>query len=438
MSRATTLRRRAAIAAILAVGFGVGMVLGGSATAVPGTVAAESQTDYAEAIAEKQAERAAVDKQLEEIESALEDTSAEIVAANKRLTDLGKKLPEVEAELAAAQETLEEAIREQKLAADKLASAEAEDRRISEAITADEARLTELRAILSEFARAAYRGENTTSTLTIVLGSQTTEDFVDEFAAQNTITRTQGRALAEMEQIAAVNRNRGARQEAVREYIEELKAIADHYVEVAEEARALAEEKKAEIEALVKEQNELKALLEKKKQEFLAEQEELKATDAQIKADLIELIRLQRNIDHPYGDGKWGWPSDSHVVTSQYGYRIHPIFGIRLFHSGTDLRAQCGVPIYAAADGIVEWATAKGGHGNQVMLSHGAMAGGNTPYFSSYNHLSRFNVKKGDLIFRGDVIGYSGTTGNSTACHLHFEILKNGNTINPMTILSTL
>lgn len=121
------------------------------------------------------------------------------------------------------------------------------------------------------------------------------------------------------------------------------------------------------------------------------------------------------------------------VITSPYGYRIHPIYGYRKLHAGTDFRAYCGTPIIAAASGTVQWAKSVGGFGNQILLNHGSPGG--TSLMTSYNHLESFTVSTGEWVEQGQVIGTSGTTGTSTACHLHFEAYVDGNTVDPESLL---
>lgn len=122
------------------------------------------------------------------------------------------------------------------------------------------------------------------------------------------------------------------------------------------------------------------------------------------------------------------YPVSNPVVTSPYGMRVHPITGIYKLHDGTDFRAYCGTPIRAAADGTVQWANYRGGYGNQVAISHGGKV-------TTYSHLSRFSTHSGERVARGEVIGYSGSTGYSTACHLHFMLYVDGSLRNPMNYL---
>jgi murein DD-endopeptidase MepM/ murein hydrolase activator NlpD len=114
--------------------------------------------------------------------------------------------------------------------------------------------------------------------------------------------------------------------------------------------------------------------------------------------------------------------------TSGYGLRRHPVLGYSRMHRGIDLHATYGSPIYAAADGVVEFAGRHGGHGNFVKLDHG---GG---FETGYAHMSRFAVSRGERVRRGQVIGYVGSTGLSTGPHLHFEVYRNGQTVNPETV----
>ena len=114
--------------------------------------------------------------------------------------------------------------------------------------------------------------------------------------------------------------------------------------------------------------------------------------------------------------------------TSGYGMRRHPVLGYTRMHRGIDFHAPYGSPIYAVTDGTVEFAGRHGGHGNFVKLGHG---GG---LETGYAHMSRIAVAPGERVRRGEVIGYVGSTGLSTGAHLHFEVYRNGETVNPETV----
>jgi murein DD-endopeptidase MepM/ murein hydrolase activator NlpD len=113
------------------------------------------------------------------------------------------------------------------------------------------------------------------------------------------------------------------------------------------------------------------------------------------------------------------------AVSSGFGWRVHPIYGDSRLHTGWDMNGSCGQPIVAAADGRVFFAGWKGGYGNAVMIDHG---GG---LATLYAHQSSMAVVYDQQVTTGEVIGWVGTTGTSTACHLHWEVRVNGNPVDP-------
>lgn len=113
-------------------------------------------------------------------------------------------------------------------------------------------------------------------------------------------------------------------------------------------------------------------------------------------------------------------------TASGWGYRIHPIYKIRKFHEGMDFTAPTGTEIYATGDGVIaEVKSQRRGYGNKIIINHGF------GYKTLYAHMNAFNVKVGQKVKRGDVIGYVGNTGLSTAPHLHYEVILNNKKVNP-------
>ena len=121
--------------------------------------------------------------------------------------------------------------------------------------------------------------------------------------------------------------------------------------------------------------------------------------------------------------------SSSLRISSPYGWRHHPISGRNSLHSGVDYAAPMGSKIYASADGTVERAQWTGGYGQYIVIRH------NSEYSTGYAHMSRFayNIKPGTKVKKGQLIGYVGSTGRSTGPHLHFEVIRKGKKINPLT-----
>ena len=126
-----------------------------------------------------------------------------------------------------------------------------------------------------------------------------------------------------------------------------------------------------------------------------------------------------------------GYPSKSRRITSVFGYRMHPIYHQRRFHHGIDFGGKLGLPIKATADGIVEFSGyTEGGYGNLVIIDH------DFGFKTLYGHmLKNLQVKKGDFVTKGEVIGYLGNTGLSTGPHLHYEIKYIRNILNPASFL---
>lgn len=113
-------------------------------------------------------------------------------------------------------------------------------------------------------------------------------------------------------------------------------------------------------------------------------------------------------------------------TASGWGYRFHPIYKIKQFHYGMDFTAPIGTKVYATGDGVVkDVQSIGGGYGRWIMIDHGF------DYETLYAHLSGFNVKIGDQVKRGSVIGYVGSSGTSTGPHVHYEVHKNGEPVNP-------
>lgn len=118
--------------------------------------------------------------------------------------------------------------------------------------------------------------------------------------------------------------------------------------------------------------------------------------------------------------------NDLKRTASGWGYRIHPIYKVKKFHEGMDFSAPIGTDIYATADGKVTKITKeKTGYGKRIEIDHGF------GYKTLYAHMDQFNVKRGQKVKRGDVIGYVGNTGGSTAPHLHYEVHVKGKKVNP-------
>jgi len=149
--------------------------------------------------------------------------------------------------------------------------------------------------------------------------------------------------------------------------------------------------------------------------------EELQKARQDVK-EISEYLQAEKDV---YVSTPRGYPVSGYRITSDYGRRPDPIDGKMKFHSGYDLACAQGTQIKATADGIVSHSGMTAGSGNVVVLEHGM------GFSTIYAHNKSNAVKVGDKVRRGDVIGYVGSTGRSTGPHVHYEVLKDGKTVNP-------
>ena len=235
--------------------------------------------------------------------------------------------------------------------------------------------------------------------------------------------------------------------------------IMDYDKRIVEEYKALKaqiETRKAALESDRKDKQDYADDLEQAYEEIEAQKKEYKALKAKVDSDLAlkkaeaeRMLREQDEINDEIaalsrqetaasggGGGKvysgslvWPCPSYSRI-SSQYGYRTHPISGTRKLHKGLDIAASSGNPVIAAASGTVVKSYFSSSYGNYVVISHG---GG---LMTAYAHMTRRLVSAGQTVAAGQQVGTVGSTGNSTGPHLHFEVYVGGSTTNPMNYFS--
>ena len=206
----------------------------------------------------------------------------------------------------------------------------------------------------------------------------------------------------------------------------------------AEDLQDIAEEKQKQLDELAakigKTEETLKNVKtklsdwEKKENQLNKESEDLN--------DKIKKLQKQYAKQNKYkgpSNGKFRWPVNWPNITSPYGWRVHPVYNTKKFHSGIDIGGSYGSPIMAAGAGVVIFVTTPvqghntggSGYGNYCIIDHG---GG---YTTLYGHCRSVYVKKGQHVKAGQRIAEMGSTGTSTGSHLHFEVRVNGSPVNP-------
>lgn len=145
-------------------------------------------------------------------------------------------------------------------------------------------------------------------------------------------------------------------------------------------------------------------------------------TKEELKPAIKQIIVKGDKVIPSVGYGAWYWPVPSHYVISPMGYRLDPFNRTRTLHTGADIAESCGKPIWAANNGVVTEAAYKPewGNGNYVAINH------NNGYYTLYAHMSKYIVRVGQVVAKGQLIGYVGKTGRAQGCHLHFEAWKGG------------
>ena len=253
---------------------------------------------------------------------------------------------------------------------------------------------------------------STVSYLELLLSSENFSELLINIESINEITQHDMAIIDEMTKLKTE--------------VEDAKAEIEEYRAEQEEARNIADGKRSELATKLQAKENLAKQLEKDIQNYMKVYEEARRQEEALKGSL----NYSSSSSEYLGSGRFCWPAPSYTrISSPYGYRIHPIYNTKKFHSGVDLAAPGGSNILAAENGKVISAGWNGGYGNCLVVDHG---GGIS---TLYAHASRLLVSKGAYVTKGQVIAKVGTTGNSTGNHLHFEVLINGKTTDPMAYI---
>lgn len=201
--------------------------------------------------------------------------------------------------------------------------------------------------------------------------------------------------------------------------------------QVADAARAAAADEKAQLDALAAQQQQARdAAANAEQHENSALNTAMQQHDeaeAGLQAESDRIAAQLQSAGEPSvaGNGTFIWPVQG-PISSGFGYRTDPVTGAQAYHAGLDLSVPCGTPIKAAGSGsIVSAGFNSGGYGNMTLINHG------NGMSTLYGHQSSIIVSAGQSVTQGQVIGYVGSTGKSTGCHLHFEVRVGGNPVDP-------
>lgn len=429
-------RTRRLTAALVAAAF---LILAGVAPSASADDLSHKRSQVESQIAAAQTQQAALQASIEDLSGALAQTASDLAAIQAQIPAAQQKLNDANAAFDKAQ-------REQQQIADQLTDAKNQQATLTQQISDGQAEEAQLRIAVGEMAREAYRNGGDVSALTVVLDAQSTSDFVDSYTMLAAAQRAQTEVFTRLADLQASARNQAARLDSVQLKITELKKAADQKVADANQATKDAADARAQLDSL-NQQLQAKQAAQQGQYDTAKQQDAaLQASTAQMQSDLQKIIDQQRQqaaLQKSSATPGQALPGALFAnptantpiyVTSEFGMRLQPILHIYRLHAGIDLMDHCGQAVYAGRDGTVIWAKYLAGYGNQVMLDHGWVNG--TSLMSSYSHMIRFIVSAGQHVNAGQVLGYAGMTGgDSTGCHLHFEVHINGVPVNPRPYL---
>jgi murein DD-endopeptidase MepM/ murein hydrolase activator NlpD len=256
--------------------------------------------------------------------------------------------------------------------------------------------------------------------------------FAEEMSLATAVSEAQVARMQQLEAHEVMLTINKRRVEKARDQVAAARAETQRNVARQQSLAAQAEVQTERVDELVDDRESAKETAAKVRAEDERRLKELEQERARLEARIAGLVDSEKAIGGA-GSGDGGGSLSAPVagrITSPYGMRTHPITGRYKLHDGTDFSASCGTPIRAAAGGVVLEQYYNGGYGNRVILNNGLMRG--QSIVTTYNHLSSFARSVGDKVNRGDVVGYVGSTGYSTGCHLHFMVLVDGKTTDPM------
>jgi murein DD-endopeptidase MepM/ murein hydrolase activator NlpD len=366
---------------------------------------------------------------LEDSSAQMRRATARLEAAAAELAGARKHLRSVRTRLGAARARDEQMQLKLEAAVERLERAEAElaDGRVD--LTAQQDEVTDVVNSLYQ------NGDPELIAFTSLLQAKTPSDLTRQIEANHVLVDSETQVYDDLRAAEVLLEVREQQVEEARDEVAvQRAAAAEHLVEM-KDLRNQAVEAKAAVEVFVRDRRSARQDARQARQHDLAVLQRLRREENRIKQRILALARKAARAGGGFNGATGGFldrPVPG-IVTSPFGYRVHPIYGYWGLHDGIDYRAGCGQPLYAAAAGRVITRYYSSSYGNRLYLGVGMVNG---KYITVvYNHLSGYRVGTGQNVGRGQVIGYAGTTGWSTACHLHFTVLANGQPVNPMSYM---
>ncbi len=391
--------------------------------------------------------RAAVSDRIASAGEQVAESSKRLAAATRVLERVKAKLSNAQARLAETRSEWAAAVAYEELIAERLDDAEARLVKAESALVLGRLEVKQAEDRLADFVVSSSQyGDPSVVALDTILTGSDPSLLSQNLALTDAIFGVQVGSIDDLEAARAALAVRQEQVEAIRDEVDLQREQAIATVARKQDLKARALGERRAVSALVAEQAaarreaaaarradvaQLRAL-EREREELSERLSRLAVAEAAAPSITVPPADSGADDTDPSTGSSGAFMSAPVVagITSSFGMRMHPVLHVYKLHDGTDFGVGCGTPVHAAADGVVVTAYMSEGYGNQLVLNHGNVNGDGLA--TSYSHLTSFSASPGEQVQRGDVIGYSGNTGYSTGCHLHFMVYENGTPVDPM------
>lgn len=376
----------------------------------------------------------------DQVQGQISDVKGDIHEASQKAAKIARQLKKARNQLSVARSRLSAVqadLKEARVAADKLARKLVIAERRLKIAKADLKQARKEVAIQRLASRDAIivmaSGDDAQmALLNAYMNSGSIEDVMVSQTAYDLVTGRQNQALVLLEEAEVAMEKRKIEVNDARNDVASAKKSADENVVAIADLVDKAAATESQVASLVSKTNGARQAVIRARAADQAALARLKKREERIKAKIVRLSQQQGGSYNGDTGGLLFKPGPG-PVTSPYGYRIHPIYGYYGLHNGIDFGTGCGAALWAGESGTVINRYYDEVYGNRLYIAIGRVNGASMTLV--YNHLTSYAVGQGQKVRRGQVVGYSGTTGWSTGCHLHFTVLRNGNAVDPAPYL---
>jgi murein DD-endopeptidase MepM/ murein hydrolase activator NlpD len=383
-----------------------------------------------------------LDANIARLSTAIEGSSQELAKAEVGLQRIKAELPGAQQALTAAEAAQSVADRNNQMIGTALQVAQADVAKAVDALGQNARQSQAVQDQLGNLVRDEYQ-QGGLSVLSMVLEATSPADLADRLMMLDTVMRVRRETLRGLGAGQAQGEADRVHLVAVRQQVVVLKARAESALAQAMAARETAAAAKSKLDQLYADQSRYKATVATRKATETASLNKMQAESDSLARQLAARARAAREAaargaQQPAPQSAPQSPAQgirsgflSYPLIAPVSQEFRPQGDPLGYHPGIDFAASCGSPVYAAADGDVIMTTPEsmsGGYGNRLIIDHGLQRG--VDLTTTYNHLTSFVVTSGHVA-RGQLVAYSGTTGFSTGCHLHFETRQDGTPVNP-------